>query len=81
MIQFDLGLLELDVDVSLNRYLKEKTKTEKAFSPIDCAINGKITIFLWLPDYCLPAWRLTYFWKHDYFTCPKSNNGQLKIIN
>ena len=46
LIQFDLGLLELDVDVSLNRYLKEKTKTEKAFSPIDCAINGKITIFL-----------------------------------
>ena len=39
MIKFDLGLLELDVD------LKEKTKTEKDFSPIDCTINDKITLF------------------------------------
>ena len=34
MIQFDLGLLELAVD-----YLKEKTKTEKAFFLIDCPIK------------------------------------------
>jgi hypothetical protein len=36
---FYLSLLELDVDVPLNRYLKDKNKTEKAFSPIDCAIK------------------------------------------
>ena len=53
MIQFDLGLLELDVDIPLNRYLKEKTKTEKAFNPID--INEKITIFYDYPtNACLP---------------------------
>ena len=49
--------------------MKGKNKTRKAFSPIDCAINDKITIFYDRPTTaCLKAWRLTYLRQHDYFT-------------
>ena len=80
MIQFDLGLLELAVD-----YLKEKTKTEKAFFLIDCPINDKIKIFYDYPTRrtqllpaCLKTWNIFYN-MNKYITCPKSNNGNQKL--